>query len=110
MNSPFQCSRGGRNLYATAAGAGLSGIAGLERSDFGDGIGGVEHGAQEGVDKIGVKLGFGAALEFVESLLGGAAFFVAAVAGDGVVGIGNGDDAGAERNIFRGAGFGLAGG
>ena len=67
------------------------------------------HGAGEGLDEFGIELGAGTALEFGERLIGGAAFFVAAVAGDGVVGISNGDNASAERNIVAGEGFGVAG-
>src|SRR5207249_3391174 len=63
----------------------------------------------EGLDELGIELGTGAALKFREGLIGGAAFFVAAVAGDGVVGIGDGDDAGAEGNAFASEGFGVAG-
>jgi len=48
----------------------------------------------------------GAALEFGESFFGGAAFLVAAVAGDGVVGVGDGDDARANGDVFAGEALG----
>src|SRR5882762_10297485 len=82
---------------------------GEEGSDFDDGVGELAHGADEGCDEAGIELGAGAALEFREGLIGGAALFVTAVAGNGVVGIGDGDDARAERNLFAGEGFGVAG-
>src|SRR5258708_10374286 len=84
--------------------AGLGG-AGEEGGDFDDGVGELAHGADEGLDEMWVELGAGAALEFREGLIGGAGFFVAAVAGDGVVGIGDGDYAGGERGIFCRKGF-----
>ncbi len=74
--------------------------AGEERGDFDDGIGELAHGADEEFDKARVKLRSPQRSSFGKGLFRGAAFFVAAVAGDGVVGIGDGDDARAERNIF----------
>jgi len=47
-------------------------------------------------------LGVGAALQFGQSFGGGARFLVGAVAGDGVVGVGHGDDSRAKRNFFAG--------
>ena len=87
---------------------GLGG-AGEEGGDFDDGVGELAHGADEGCDQLRIELGAGAAFEFGEGLLGGAAFFVAAVAGDGVVGIGDGDDARAERDAFGGERFRVTG-
>jgi len=85
------------------------GGAGEEGGDFDDGVGELAHGADEGLNELGIELGAGAALEFGQGLLGGAAFFVATVAGDGVVGIGDSDDARAKGNAFAGQGFGIAG-
>src|SRR5579862_397929 len=87
--------------------AGLRG-AGEEGGDFDDGVGELAHGASEGLDEFGIELGAGAALELGEGLIGSAAFFVAAVAGDGVVGIGDGDDASAEGNVFASERFWIA--
>src|SRR5437660_3162307 len=68
--------------------------------DFDDGIRQSAHGAHKNFDDPTIELGVGAALEFGERVGGAARFFVRAVAGDGIVGVGNGDDARAEGDAF----------
>src|SRR5208337_5090612 len=86
-----------------------SGIAGEERGSFDDGVGKETHGADKGFDEARIELRAGATFEFGESFLGGAAFLVAAVAGDSVVGVGDGDDAGTNGDVLAGEGVGIAG-
>src|SRR2546422_4281352 len=69
---------------------------------FDDGIGKLAHGLDEERDDFGVELSVAAALEFGEGFGGGAGFFVGAVAGEGVVGVGDGENARAERNFVPG--------
>ena len=55
-------------------------------------------------------MGAGAALDFESSAAWAeSSFLVGAIGSDGVVGVGDGDDARAERNILSGAAFGIAG-
>src|ERR1700687_977611 len=77
--------------------------------DFDDRIGQLAHSADEKRDDVAIELGVGATLEFGEGLGGGASFLVGAVAGDGVEGVGNGDDAGTQRNVFAGEPVWIAG-
>src|ERR1700676_1256337 len=85
------------------------GVAGGAGGHFDDGIGELAHGSDEHLDDGPVKLSVGAALEFGEGFRRTAAFLVRGVAGDGVVGIGHGDDARAERNAFAGESIGITG-
>src|SRR5215470_3582477 len=59
--------------------------------NFDDGIGQSAHGAHKDFDDRAVELRVGAAFEFGESIGGSARLFVRAVAGDGVVSVGDGD-------------------
>src|SRR5215472_14046456 len=77
--------------------------------DFDDGIGQSAHGAHENFDDGTVELRVGASFEFGERVGGRAGFFVGAVAGDGVVGVGDGDDARAKWNGFAGERAGVTG-
>ncbi len=57
-------------------------------------------GVHEETHEIGIELRTGAALELGQSRGGGARLLVGALGGDGVEGIGDGDDARAERNVL----------
>ena len=93
-----------------------TGGAGGDRAFFHQGRLGADNGVGDGAesvnenaDQLGVELGAGAAFEFGEGLLCGACFFVRAFGSDGVVGVGDADDAGAERNVRAGEAVGIAG-
>ena len=75
-----------------------------EGSDFDDGIGELTHDTDEDLDDCGSNWASAQRSSSERAVRSGATFFVGAVAGDGVVGIGDGDDARAERNIFCGEG------
>ena len=79
-----------------------SDVAGDKGGDFDDGVRKLAHGTDEGLDEVSIELGIGAAFQFTEGLFGGATLFIAAITGNGVVGIGDGDDTGAERNLVAG--------
>src|SRR3974377_1722896 len=88
---------------------GLLRIAGEQGSDFDDGVRKLPHGTHKSGNELGIELRIGAAFEFAERFLGGPALFVAAVAGDRVVGVGNRNDAGAEGDAFAGQSIGITG-
>jgi len=85
------------------------GLSGGGGSDFDDGVGELAQGAHEDFDNFGVELGVGTALELGEGFGGEAALLVSAVTGDGVVGVGDGDNARAERDLFADKTVGVAG-
>src|SRR5437016_8934480 len=60
------------------------------------------YGTHEDFDDRSVELGVAAALQFGEGVGSAARFFVSAVAGDRVVGVGNGDDARTDRDVLAG--------
>src|SRR6266568_928796 len=60
-------------------------------------------GADEGGDNVRVELATGSALEDLAGFVSGASLAIGAVASDGVVGIGHGEDASFERNLIAGA-------
>ena len=63
-------------------------------------LGGAAHGFDEAADDFWIELVCGAAFEFGESFFGVARFLVGALGRDGVVGVGDGDDARAEGNLI----------
>src|SRR5262252_8362029 len=71
-----------------------------ESSDFADGIGLLAHHAHKNFDDARVKLSFRAALEFGQGIRRAPAFLIGTVTGDGVVRICDGNNAGAQRNLF----------
>src|SRR5271157_2555185 len=85
------------------------GVTGEERGSFDDGVGEKSHGLNKGFDESRIELRAGATFEFGKGLFGCAAFLVAAIAGDGVVRIGDGDDTGANGDVFAGEGVGITG-
>ena len=72
-------------------------------------LGGAAHGFYEAANDFRVELVGGAAFQFGEGFFGVARFFVGAFGRDGVVGIGDGDDARAEGNLVGGEAIGIAG-
>src|SRR5208282_3199920 len=72
-------------------------------------LGGAAHGFYEGTDDFRVELVCSAAFEFGEGFFGVASFLVGALGGDGVVGIGDGDDARAQGDLVAGEAIGIAG-
>src|SRR5580658_4752907 len=72
-------------------------------------LGGAAHGFYEAADYFWIELVGGAAFQFGEGFLGIASFFVGTLGSDGVVGVGDGDDAGAEGNLIGGEAVGIAG-
>src|SRR6266481_4572839 len=84
------------------------GLSGGGGSDFDDGVGELAQSAHEDFDNFGVELGVGTAFELREGFGGEAALLVSAVAGDGVVGVGDGDNARAERDLFADETVGVA--
>src|SRR5580658_1314804 len=72
-------------------------------------LGGAAHGFYEAADYFWIELVGGAAFQFGEGFLGIASFFVGALGSDGVVGVGDGDDARAKGNLIGGEAVGIAG-
>src|SRR6516165_3260754 len=89
--------------------AGFLRIAGEQGGGFDDGVGKLPHGAHKSGNELGIELRIGAAFKFAERFLGGPTLFVAAVAGDRVVGVRNRNDAGAEWNASAGQSVGITG-
>src|SRR6266446_5062753 len=63
--------------------------------NFNDRVGQLAHSADEKLDDSSVKLGIGATLQLGERVRGGPSLLVGAVAGNGIVGVGDSDDASA---------------
>src|SRR5580693_8857967 len=82
-------------------------VARCGSGDFYDGIRQLAHGTYKSLDDRSVKLRIGAALQFGKSLVGSPAFFVGAIARDGVVSVGHGDDARTKRNAFSRQSIGI---
>src|SRR5215813_5282437 len=74
--------------------------AGGQGTDFNNWIGLLPHGLNKDFNDFLVKLRVGAALELRKGVSSGAAFFVSTIARDGVVGVCDGHDARAQRNLL----------
>src|SRR5260370_40107996 len=69
------------------------------RDTLQDGVGQLSESLHKDGYQLAVKLGVGAALELSEGVGGAARFLIGPVGGDSVVGVSDGDDARAQRNL-----------